>query len=129
MDKSKIFFTSIAGINFRCTEDDLGAVIGYVKRDPENEYNPKAVGVYRVNGSLLGYISDKDLPEFYKFKEGYDYDEMVYSGNIKSVTRFGKSFYVGNIAVIKSDDEDELTELVNKNLCEDFDLYGETKVG
>lgn len=126
MKEAKIFYTSVAGINFRCTPDDLGSVIGYVQQDPENEYNPKAVGVYRVNGSLLGYVSEKDLDSFYEFK-GEDYDKMVFSGNIKSVRRFGKEFYVGNIAIIKSKDEEELTELVNKNLFDDFNLYGKTK--
>lgn len=126
MKEAKIFYTSVAGINFRCTPDDLGSVIGYVQQDPENEYNPKAVGVYRINGSLLGYVSEKDLDSFYEFK-GEDYDKMVFSGNIKSVRRFGKEFYVGNIAIIKSKDEEELTELVNKNLFDDFNLYGKTK--
>lgn len=126
MKEAKIFYTSVAGINFRCTPDDLGSVIGYVQQDPGNEYNPKAVGVYRVNGSLLGYVSEKDLDSFYEFK-GEDYDKMVFSGNIKSVRRLGKEFYVGNIAIIKSKDEEELTELVNKNLFDDFNLYGKTK--
>ena len=126
MKEAKIFYTSVAGINFRCTPDDLGSVIGYVQQDPGNEYNPKAVGVYRVKGSLLGYVSEKDLDSFYEFK-GEDYDKMVFSGNIKSVRRLGKEFYVGNIAIIRSKDEEELTELVNKNLFDDFNLYGKTK--
>ena len=63
---NKIFFTSVAGINFRCTPDDVGSVIGYVERDLNNQYDPRAVGVYRVNGSLLGFIAAKDLDEFYK---------------------------------------------------------------
>lgn len=126
MKEAKIFYTSVAGINFRCTPDDLGSVIGYVQQDPGNEYNPKAVGVYRVNGSLLGYVSEKDLDSFYEFK-GEDYDKMVFSGNIKSVRRLGREFYVGNIAIIRSKDEEELTELVNKNLFDDFNLYGKTK--
>ena len=91
MKEAKIFYTSVAGINFRCTPDDLGSVIGYVQQDPENEYNPKAVGVYRVNGSLLGYVSEKDLDSFYEFK-GAEYDKLVFSGNIKSVRRLGKEF-------------------------------------
>ena len=102
------------------------APYGY-KKDPENKYNPNAVGVYRINGSLLGYVADKDLQQFYEFK-GDGYDKMVFSGNIKSVIRFGKEFFVGNIAIIRSEDEDELTELVNKNLFEDFNLYGKTEV-
>ncbi len=129
MNSAKIFYTSIAGINFRCTPEDMGSIIGYVKEDPENQYNPKAVGVYRLNGSLLGYVADKDLDQFYEFKgdeEGYD--KMVFSGNIKKVVRYDKNFYVGNIAIIKSQDEDELTELMNQNFFEDFDVYGKTEI-
>ena len=125
---NKIFYTSVAGINFRCTPDDVGSVIGYVERDINNQYDPRAVGVYRINGSLLGFIAAKDLDEFYKFK-GEGFDKMVFSGNIKSVIRHGKEFYVGNIAIIRSDNEEELTELVNKNLFEDFNLYGKTLQG
>lgn len=125
---NKIFYTSVAGINFRCTPDDVGSVIGYVERDLNNQYDPRAVGVYRVNGSLLGFVAAKDLDEFYEFK-GEGFDKMVFSGNIKSVTRYGKEFYVGNIAIIRSDNEEELTELVNKNLFEDFNLYGKTLQG
>ena len=125
MDNAKIFYTSVAGINFRCTPEDVGNVMGYVQRDPGNEYNPNAVGVYRINGSLLGYIAEKDLAEFYKFK-GEGFDQMAFSGNIKEVVRYGKSFYVGDIAIIRSNDEEELSELINKNFSEDLKLYGKS---
>ena len=126
MKDSEIFYTSVAGINYRCTPEDVGPILGYVEQDKNNSYNPKAVGVYKLNGDLLGYISEKNLDDFYEFK-GEDYDKMVFSGNIKSVRRLGKEFYVGNIAIIRSKDEEELTELVNKNLFDDFNLYGKTK--
>lgn len=127
MDKAKIFYTSIAGINFHCTPDDLGSVIGYVQKDIGNEYNPDAVGVYRVNGSLLGYVAEKDLQDFYDFK-GDGYDKMVFSGNVKEVMRFGKKYYVGNIGIVRSENEEELTDIINKNLFDDFNLYGKTKI-
>ena len=126
MNKDIIFYTSIAGINFRCTDDDLGPVIGYVQKDPENQYNPNAIGVYRVNGSLLGYIPDSKLEKFYKFKEGFD--QLVFAGNIKKLRGYNdnKEYYVGNIAIIKSQDEQELTRLIDENLFENFNLYGRT---
>lgn len=125
--ENKVFYTSIAGINFRCTPDDLGSILGYVEKDPSNEYNPEAVGVYRINGSLLGYIKDQDLPEFYKFK-GEGYDKMIFSGNIKTAKRYGKEFYVGDIAIVRSEDEEELTEIINNNLINEFSNYGKTKI-
>lgn len=119
MEEAKIFYTSIAGINFHCTQEDLGSIIGYVAKDPDNKYNPNAVGVYRINGTLLGYVAEKDLPGFYEFK-GEGYDKMVFSGNIKQATRYGKTFYIGNIAIIRSMDEEELTELVQKKFLRRF---------
>lgn len=127
MEKAKFFYTSIAGINFRCTPDDLGSIIGYVQQDKENEYNPKAVGVYRINGSLLGYVSEKDLDSFYEFK-GEGYDKMVFYGNIKSIRRLGKEFYVGNISIVRSENEEELTSIINNNFLNDFNLYGKTTI-
>lgn len=122
----KVFMTSVAGINFRATPEDLGPALGYVERDLNNEHDPRAVGVYRSDGSLLGYVASKDLDEFYKFK-GEGFDKMVFTGNIKKVKSFGKEFYVGNIAILRTEDETELTELANKFLLDDnFILYGKT---
>lgn len=123
---AKIFYTSVAGINFRCRPEDEGGIYGYVQRDPGNEYNPNAVGVYRANGDLLGYVAEKDLDEFYKFK-GEDYDQMFYSGIIKKLKRYGKEFYVGNIAIIKTGDQEELEKHFNDNFGKDLNLYGESK--
>lgn len=127
MNDKKIFMTSIAGINFRATIDDCGPVIGYVERDLGNQYDPKAVGVYKPDGKLLGFVASKDLDSFYEFK-GEGYDKMVFSGNIKCVKRGAKKeFYVGNIAIIRSEDEEELTEIANQYLFdEEFNLYGKT---
>lgn len=123
MKDSEIFYTSVAGINYRCTPEDVGPILGYVEQDKNNSYNPKAVGVYKLNGDLLGYISEKNLDDFYEFK-GEGFEKLIYSGNIKKVIKSDKDFYVGNIAIIKSEDEKELTELVNKLLFDNFNLYG-----
>lgn len=124
----KLFLTSIAGINFRATKEDCGPILGYVERDLGNEYDPRAVGVYRPNGDLLGYIAARDLDEFYKFK-GEGFDKMVYSGNIKCAKKYGKEFLIGNIAIIRSEDESELSEIANKYLFdENFNVYGETTI-
>lgn len=127
MNEKKIFMTSIAGINFRASEDDCGPVIGYVERDQANEYDPRAVGVYRPDGKLLGFVASKDLDSFYEFK-GEGFDKMVFSGNIKRVKRGAqKEFYVGNIAILRSENEEELTDLANRFLFdEELNLYGKT---
>lgn len=118
--------TSIAGINFRATVDDCGPILGYVERDLGNQHDPRAVGVYRPNGDPLGFIPAKDLDDFYAFK-GEGFDKMVYTGNITVLKRYGKEFLVGNIAIIRSNDEKELSEIANEYLFkEDFKLYGKT---
>lgn len=128
MNDKKIFMTSVAGINFRATLDDCGPIMGYVERDLTNEYDPRAVGVYRPNGELLGFVASKDLDAFYAFK-GEGFDKMVYTGNIKSAKRYGKEFLIGNIAIIRSEDEEELSEIANKYLFDNgFNLYGKTNI-
>lgn len=126
MNEKKIFMTSVAGINFRATSEDCGPIIGYVERDLTNEHDPRAVGVYRPNGELLGFVAAKDLDSFYEFK-GEGFDKMVYTGNIKSAKRYGKEFLIGNIAIIRSENEEELSDIANKYLSDDnFNLYGKT---
>lgn len=124
----KVFKTSIAGINFRATKEDCGPILGYVERDLNNEHDPRAVGVYRPNGELLGFIASKYLDDFYNFK-GEGFDKMVYTGNIKSTRRGGKEFLIGNIAIIRSDNEKELSFIANRYLFdEEFNVYGKTEI-
>lgn len=121
---SKIFYTSVAGINFRAKPEDIGQIIGYVEQDPTNTYNPRAVAVKRIGGELLGYVADKDLDRFYQFK-GEGYDTMVFAGNIKKTER---GFYVGNIAIFRSSDNEELEDLIEEHWNDDFNLYGKTEI-
>lgn len=125
----RTFYTSVAGINFenRVTDEDLGPILGYVEKEPDNKYNPKAVAVKRTDGERLGYISDKDLDDFYKFLDTKTANVLPFSGNIKKKTKYGKPFYIGDIAILISDNEEELTEAFNKNLFdENLNLYGRT---
>lgn len=128
MNEKKIFMTSIAGINFRATKEDCGSILGYVERDLGNEHDPRAVGIYRPNGDLLGFVAAKDLEAFYDFK-GEGFDKMVYIGNIKSAKKYGKEFLIGNIAIIRSENEEELNAIANEYFSkEDFNLYGKTNI-
>ena len=124
---NKIFYTSVAGINFRARPEDVGQIIGYVEQDPTNSYNPKAVAVRRIGGELLGYVAERDLDQFYQFK-GEGYDTMAFAGNIKKVDRGGRNFYVGNIAIFRSSNNKELEEMIEKHWNDDFNIYGKTEI-
>lgn len=128
-ETKKLFLTSIAGINFNATNDDIGPILGYVERDYDNAVDPRAVGIYRINGQRLGFIASKDLDDFYAFK-GDGFDKMVFAGNIELINRkYGEEgFFVGNIAVIRSENEEELTKLIDQYMFDQgFKMYGETR--
>ena len=56
--------TRIAGVQYRNTSADVGAFLGFVKPDPNNEHDPNAIGIYNNEGKLLGYIPKDDLPDY-----------------------------------------------------------------
>lgn len=56
--------TRIAGAQYRNTSADVGAFLGFVKPDPNNEHDPNAIGIYNNEGKLLGYIPKDDLPDY-----------------------------------------------------------------
>ena len=56
--------TRIAGVQYRNTTADVGAFLGFVKHDPNNEHDPNAIGIYNNEGKLLGYIPKDDLPDY-----------------------------------------------------------------
>ena len=59
--------TYIAGINYRASKYDIGGFSGWVGPDPDNAYDPNAMGVYNAFGKLLGYIPAKELKEYRKW--------------------------------------------------------------
>lgn len=49
--------TSIAGINYRCDEKDIGGFIGTAVPENDNKYDSNAVAIYRhTDKKLLGYL-------------------------------------------------------------------------
>lgn len=86
------FYTSIAGVAFRNTADDIGGFLGYVCSDPSNSYDKNAIAIYRNDNKLLGYIPKEKQKEFREWstKEnlpcvGYikDGDEVELWGKVK----------------------------------------------
>lgn len=46
---------SIAGVSYHCTSTDEGSHTGYIKAEPNNQYDSNAIGIYS-EGKLYGYI-------------------------------------------------------------------------
>ena len=89
----------IAGINFRKgIADYVGDFTGYLKPQPTNRHDPKAIAIYANDGHHLGYIPAYDtddvralgrsfpIPVNGHIDEAYDYDES-------------RRFYVGVVYV------------------------------
>ena len=90
--KSTDFYTSIAGVAYRNTSDDIGGFLGYVCSEPSNPYDKNAIAIYRNDNKLLGYIPRDKQKEFREWstKEdlpcvGYikDGDEVELWGRVK----------------------------------------------
>jgi hypothetical protein len=58
------YSTYIAGINYRCTGFDIGGFLGFAIPQQNNKYDKNAVGVYKKDGMLLGYIPKDEAKEF-----------------------------------------------------------------
>lgn len=89
-DADGAFFCKIAGVQHRCDENDIGGFVGYVKPEPENEYDKNAQAVYRNDGKKVGYIPRDEQPGYLAFSEG---KRCVCVGFIKKgdeVPLFGK---------------------------------------
>lgn len=61
---SETWTTNVAGVSLHCGKEDIGGIIGYVKAEPTNTYNPNAMAVYLHTGKLIGYIADRELDDY-----------------------------------------------------------------
>ena len=56
-DGNLAFVFSVAGINMnQCSDKHVGTFFGYLKAEPNNPYDAKAIVVIHSDGSKLGYI-------------------------------------------------------------------------
>ncbi len=61
---SRILEYDIAGINFRRgISDYVGDFTGYLKPQPTNRHDPKAIAIYANDGHHLGYIPAYDTDD------------------------------------------------------------------
>ena len=59
----------IAGLKYRCTEEDCGTIVGVVKPEPSNSHDSRAQAVIRNDGKRLGYIPRTQLDWYEDFNE------------------------------------------------------------
>lgn len=64
------YFCHIAGVEHR--NADEGAFIGHVCPDPSNSYDENAIGVYRLNGELVGYIPKTEQKDYKNWTDKKD---------------------------------------------------------
>ena len=86
---STVIEYSIAGINYRREISNyVGDLMGYIKPEPRNKYDPNAIAVHAFDGHHLGYIpadytddvrdliqSSFPFPAWCDIAEDFDYDE------------------------------------------------------
>lgn len=94
----------IAGITHYCSWSDVGVISGEARRDPENEYDKKAVIIVEANKEkILGHIAKVDQPRFYKLVGQAKWIPFV--GYIEDhTTEEGKDVIYGVIRVYMGDE-------------------------
>lgn len=62
----------IAGIGYYldAASPDLGLFCGYLEKQPDNEYDPNAIGIYKKNGELIGYVPRVKIDAVNAFTKG-----------------------------------------------------------
>lgn len=61
------FNTYIAGVSYYLTEENIGAFVGTVDFEPENQYDENAIAVYNMNNQVIGYIPRSKQAAYKKF--------------------------------------------------------------
>lgn len=92
--KRATFESRVAGAQYHCDDSDIGGFMGYIAPDPNNEYDKKAIAIYRNDGKHLGFIPKDDIARLKRWASqpslpciGYIFDgDMVeYWGKITIV--------------------------------------------
>jgi hypothetical protein len=120
-----VLYVSVAGINFRASDEDVGPILGYTKANPV-DVDPEAEGVFLQSGKLIGFIPVRRREEFKEFKKEAQNSEgaCLFSGNIKKIQKKDGSYYIGNIALVKGD---AMKTLLQAHYNGDFDLFGQKR--
>lgn len=130
----------ISGLSFYIDFDDYTKYSiegGYIKAEPENNYDPNAIAIYHDSGKHIGYISKECIADVKEFTDGENAPCLIYivpfidnkgEKGLKGVVRIfryfnGESEYVNNIvehfinlyALKLKDGLDELDTKIQEN--------------
>lgn len=88
------YFCKIAGVQYRNGTQDVGGFLGYVRSEPTNPHDKKAIAIYRNDGKHIGYIPKDEIKDFREWsaKENLpcvgfikDGDEVALYGKVKII--------------------------------------------
>lgn len=103
--KEPSYFCSIAGAQYRNTRKNIGAFLGTVRPDPDNEYDPNAIAIYDGK-RLVGFIPRAEQADF---REWSDKPELLCVGFIQAGD--GVPIY-GKVKVLDCSDEQKSVEVL-----------------
>ncbi len=84
------YFTRVAGVQYRNTKRDVGGFLGCVRSEPNNKYDKNAIGIYRNDGKLLGYIPKDETGDFREWSDKENLPCVGYIQEGDDVPLFGK---------------------------------------
>lgn len=103
------YYSKIAGLKHRCTEQDAGTYEGYTQAE-DNPYDPNAIAIYTDEGKHVGYIPKEETGVF----------RYVFNGDTNQRCRIAirtygreRTFFDGEIE-IKPTEKDKPTDLAGK---------------
>ena len=94
------YYTKIAGVQYRCTNDDVGGFLGYVRSDKNNPHDKNSIAVYNNDNKLLGYIPKENQSSFREYSEKDDLPCVGFINIGNDVPLYGK------VKIIDSDTEE-----------------------
>lgn len=118
--KRATFETRVAGAQHHCDDGDIGGFMGYIAPDPNNEYDKKAIAIYRNDGKHLGFIPKDDIARLKRWASQPSLPCIGYIFDGDTVEYWGK------ITIV--DAEPQQTELEMVKAAYDMVLRDGTKV-
>ncbi len=107
-DADMEFYSRIAGVQYHCTDTEVGGFLGYVAPETNNPYDKNACAVYRNDDKLVGYIPKDELTEYRQWSGRKSLPCVGFVKEGTDVSLFGK------VKVINNADEMEAKIIIVK---------------
>lgn len=106
----------VSGINFHTKPEAnfWGVFTGCIKTEPNNPYDTNAIGFYKTDGQLLGFVQ-KELQDYVnKFSKGKELDCVI--AITPFISKDGKVRNQAYATILKffEDDVEYATEMINR---------------